>query len=89
VIVNYTSQSLEAAKAAPIDADLNEAGVEVVNQVLQNYLEDGDPMLRFEVDNADVGPVSPSPSDSLKFTWEACIEVHILYREELEVPDPF
>jgi hypothetical protein len=86
-IIDYTDQSLLAAQAAPVPADLNPAGVGVVNEALQAYLDGAYPILVFEVNNGSVEP-SPSPSDRLVFTWEACITIHILYQEEVEVPDP-
>jgi hypothetical protein len=86
-IIDYTDQSLLAAQAEPVQAQLNEAGVSIVNEALQAYLDGGYPMLRFEIDNGSVEP-APSASDRLVFTWEACIKIHILHREEVEVPDP-
>jgi hypothetical protein len=87
-IIDYTDQSLLAAQPAPIPAALSLGGVSVVNEALQAYLDGDYPMLRFEVNNGSVAP-EPSPSDRLVFKWEACIKIHVLYQEELEVPDPF
>jgi hypothetical protein len=86
-IIAYTDQSLLAAMPEPVPADLDEDGVAVVNQALQAYLDGGSPGLEFEVRNGSVTP-PPSAADPLVFTWEACIKIHILYREEVEVPDP-
>ncbi len=86
-IIDYTDQSLLAAQPAPVPAPLNSAGVSVINEALQDYIDGGYPMLRFEVNNGSVTP-SPSASDRLVFTWEACIKIHVLYQEELKVPDP-
>lgn len=86
-IIDYTDQSLLAAQPAPLPASLNSAGVSIVNEALQDYIDGGYPVLRFEVNNGSVTP-APSASDRLIFTWEACIKIHVLYQEELEVPDP-
>lgn len=86
-VVNYTDQSLIAAQPAPVTASLDADGVLVINQALQDYLDGGYPTLRFTVQNGSVDP-SPSPSDPIVFTWEACIKIHVSYQEELEVPDP-
>jgi hypothetical protein len=86
-IVSYTAQSVEAAEPVPVQASLDADGVQVINDALADYLNGGYPMLRFEVVNGDVSP-TPSEADRLVFTWESCIKVHILYQEELEVPDP-
>ncbi len=86
-IIDYTDQSLLAAQPAPLPASLNSAGVSIVNEALQAYLNSGYPMLRFEVNNGSVKP-TPDGSNRLIFTWEACIKIHVLYQEELEVPDP-
>lgn len=86
-IINYTNQSLLAAQPAPVAASLNADGVLIVNQALQDYLDGGYPVLVFEVVNGTVDP-DPSSSDPIVFDWEACIKIHILYQEEVEVPDP-
>ena len=86
-IIDYAGVSLLAAQASAINASLNEDGVQVVNQALQDYIDGGYPMLRFEVNNGSVTP-APSAADPIVFAWEACIKIHVLYREELEVPDP-
>jgi len=86
-ILTYTDQSLVAAMPEAVPADLNSDGVAVVNEALQAYLDGGYPMLKFEVHNGTVQP-APSPTDSLVFAWEACIKIHVVYSEELEVPDP-
>jgi hypothetical protein len=86
-IIAYTNQSLIAAQPAPIAAHLDAAGVSVVNEALQAYIDGGSPMLRFEVNNGIVDP-EPDESDRLVFTWEACIALHVVYREEVDVPDP-
>jgi hypothetical protein len=86
-ILNYTNQSLLGAQAEPIVASLHTEGVNIVDQALEDYLNGQSPMLRFSVNNGSVDP-APSELDPLVFTWEACIRIHIVYQEDLEVPDP-
>ena len=86
-VITYTDQSLLAAMPEAVPAGLVGAGVDVVNEALQAYLDGGSPVLEFEVRNGSVKP-APSTQDPLVFTWEACIKIHILYRAEVEVPDP-
>ena len=70
-IIDYTDQSLRAAQPAPVPAPLDSAGVTIVNEALQAYIDGGYPDLRFEVNNGSVKP-APDASDRLIFTWEAC-----------------
>jgi hypothetical protein len=86
-IIEYTEQSLMAAQAAPVGASLDADGVALVNQALQDYLDGDYPMLRLEVNNGSVEP-APNADDRLVFTWEACMKIHVLYEEEVDVPDP-
>jgi hypothetical protein len=86
-VIAYTNQSLLAAMPEPVPAKLKEEGVDVVNEALQVYLDGGSPVLEFEIRHGSVEP-TPSPEDPLVFTWEACIKIHVLYREDIEVPDP-
>jgi hypothetical protein len=88
-LVEYTSQSLEAALGVETPAALDPAGVTLINDALDDFVNgDDDVTLIFAVNNGDVGPTSPSPADRLVFTWRACVVVHVLVAEELEVPDP-
>ena len=86
-VIEYTDQSLLAAQPAPVPAVLDTAGVSVLNEAFQDYLDGAYPILVFEVNNGSVEQ-EPSEIDPLVFTWEACIKIHVLYQEELEVPDP-
>jgi hypothetical protein len=88
VIVDYASQALSGCTDEPVFADLNEDGVELVNDAIEDYLNGMEPMLRFEVHNGDCAP-SPSPVDRLVFEWEACVLYYAVVRDTLSVPDPF
>lgn len=87
VILYYTDQSLEDARPEPVRATLDPAGVGILNQAFEDYLDGDSPVLRFSAHNGSVEP-APSELDPIVFTWEACIKIHIVYREELDVPDP-
>lgn len=71
--INMTSQSLKDAKGKPTYADLNSAGVELVNRALESLLEGGDPRLVMTLIPGGIVP-APSPSDPLTFKWNACVE---------------
>ena len=70
VIVDYASQALSDCTDAPVFADLNEDGVNLINDAIEDYLNGMDPILLFKVQNGDCDP-SPSESDRLVFEWEA------------------
>jgi len=71
--VNMTSQSLMDAKGKPTYADLNSAGVELVNRALQSLLDGGDPRLVLTLIPGGIDP-EPSMSDPCSFKWNACVE---------------
>jgi hypothetical protein len=70
--VNMTSQSLMAAKGKPVPANLNAAGVAVVNRALQDLLTGGNPRLIVEMVSDNIVP-APSHSDPLDFGWNASV----------------
>jgi hypothetical protein len=73
LFVNETSQSLLDAKGKPTYADLNSAGVELVNRALEDLLDGADPRLVLTLIPGGIDP-APSPSDPLSFKWNACVE---------------
>jgi hypothetical protein len=86
-IVTYTQQSLQAALGVEVNAVLDEAGVTTLNHVLEDYIENGTfPTVIFEVVNDFVVP-EPTPQDMLVFDWTACIQLHIVVEEDVELPD--
>ena len=88
-LVTYTSQSVLAALNNSVPAVLDPAGVELLNQALEEYIADtADPVLEFAVENRNVDP-NPSALDMLVFDWRGCVAIHIVAGISLEVPDPF
>lgn len=88
-IVNYSSQSVQAALGIMIPADLNGAGVALLNRALADFIAGSNPILRFEVHNGSVGPTPPDAQDRMIFDWKGCIVIHVVVSQELDVPDPF
>jgi hypothetical protein len=77
-LVTYTSQSVLGALNNSIPAVLDPAGVELINQALEDYIADtADPVLEFSVENGDVNP-DPSAQDMLVFDWTGCVGIHIV-----------
>jgi hypothetical protein len=68
--VNMTTQSLWDASGRPTPADLNSAGVAVIDRALQDLLAGGDPRLIVEMVSDDITP-APTMSDPLEFNWLA------------------
>lgn len=88
-LVTYTSQSVLAALNNSVPAILDPAGVELLNDALEDYITGtADPVIEFSVENGDVEP-NPSVSDMLVFDWRGCVAIHIVAGISLEVPDPF
>ncbi|MBM3307928.1 MAG: hypothetical protein FJY74_06355 [Candidatus Eisenbacteria bacterium] len=90
-VVNYTSQSLMDAYGEPVFADLVQAGVDLINDAIDDYIENTthpNPVLLFKVVNGDCDP-NPSVADPLVFEWDACVQFYVVIRKTLEVPDPF
>jgi hypothetical protein len=90
VIVNPTSQSLMGAMAAPVPADLNSDGVDLINEAIADYLAGLNPVVEFWVEygTGDVDP-APTAGNPLEFTWEGCLKLYIDFIEELDVYDMF
>jgi hypothetical protein len=73
LFVEETSQSLRDAKGKPTYADLNSAGVSVVNRALESLLDGEDPRLVLTLIPGGISP-APTASDPLTFKWNACVE---------------
>jgi hypothetical protein len=88
-MVEYTDQSLNAAYLTPTDADLDAAGVAIINGAFDSFLVDpyAPIVLTFTTENDAVTP-GPTPSDPLDFIWKACLKIHVVYGETFELPDP-
>lgn len=87
-LINYTEQSLLAALGTRTRVSLAPAGTGVLERALDSFRLGTDPSLLFEINNGTVDP-PPSSVDSLIFDWNACIVLHVIVAQELEVPDPF
>jgi hypothetical protein len=89
-LVSYTSQSLQDALDNSTAAILDTAGVAVIDAALADFLMNpyASIVLTFAVENGSVVP-PPTPEDPLHFIWEACVQLHMVYSEEFDVPDPF
>lgn len=89
-IVNYASQSVQAALGQKIAAPLEQPGVDVVNQAMDDFLADvvPPPVLEFQVQHSSITP-TPTPSDPMVFEWRAWLNVQLVGSETFEIPDPF
>jgi hypothetical protein len=81
--VNMTSQSLQAAKGKPVPADLNSAGVAIVNHALTDLKNGGDPRLIVEMVSDNIVP-APSPSDPLEFSWLAQVTFQVVIKVKVK-----
>lgn len=72
LFIPTTSQSLLDAKGKPTPADMNAAGVDVINRALADLLEGMNPRLVLTMVDGTVDP-APSPEDPLTFKWNACV----------------
>jgi hypothetical protein len=75
--VNMTSQSLLGAKGKPVPADLNAAGVAIVNAALSDLKNGGDPRLIVEMVSDNIVP-APTASDPLAFSWLAQVTFQVV-----------
>jgi hypothetical protein len=87
-LITYTSQSVTGALNKTIPAQLDSAGVALIDSAFVDFINGGNPILEFQVVNSAVSP-PPSQSDPIVFDWNACIWVDFVIKTDLEVPDPF
>jgi hypothetical protein len=90
-ITNYSQVSIPAALDKKLQADLNQAGVGLLNQALADFLIGDNPILEFQIESlsADISP-DPSVANPMMFTWKAWLVFQILLNQEIEnVPDVF
>src|SRR5262249_55474798 len=83
-ILNYTSQSVQAALGKKIPATLQEPGVDLINQALQDFIDGGNPILTFTINNGSTTPV-PSVADPMIFNWRAWLAVQIILKQEVKI----
>ena len=74
ILVNQTTLNLSDLKGKGEGANLNQEGVNIVDQALSDTVNGGNPILLVTMVGTDVTP-TPSTSDPLIFTWTACIDV--------------
>ncbi|MFC1799569.1 hypothetical protein ACFL2Z_01490 [Candidatus Eisenbacteria bacterium] len=88
-MVHYTNQSLDAAYLTPTAADLDAAGVAIINGAFDSFLANpyAPIILTFTTENDAVTPL-PTGGDPLDFKWKACMKIHVIYEEKFEIPDP-
>jgi hypothetical protein len=87
-LVNYTSQSLREALGTTVPAEIDSAGVALLDGAFADFLAGGNPILTFQVANSDVVP-PPSESNPIRFDWKACVWIDFVTKSEVSVPDPF
>lgn len=87
-IVTYESQSVAGALGQKIAAPLDQAGVDVVNQALDDFLAGAYPVLEFRVQHSTIVPL-PSPIDPMVFDWRAWFNIQLVGSESFAIPDPF
>ncbi len=73
LLVSFDNESIQGYKGKPTNADLNGAGVALLNRALDDLLGGADPQVRVELMGESITP-EPSPSDPLDFRWLACVE---------------
>jgi hypothetical protein len=90
VIVDYASQSVQAALGQKIPANLNQAGVDLINTALDDFINNNaNPVLTFQVEHGTIAPSTPTPGDPMIFEWRAWLAVQLIAEQTVEVPDPF
>ncbi len=90
VIVDYTSQSVQAALGKKIAAPLEPLGVDLINDALNDFINNNqNPVLTFEVQHGTILPNTPTPGDPMVFDWRAWLAIQIIIPQTVEVPDPF
>ncbi len=77
VFVDLTEQSLKEAQGKAVPADLNSAGVDLVNQALSGLLAGQMPRLILTMDGGTIAPV-PSVVDPLSFSWRATVTFQVV-----------
>jgi len=75
--VHFVNKSLKSLSGAPTDAQLDAAGVELVNDALAALVAGEDPRLVLIVNNETVTP-TPSESDPMEFKILACVKFQIV-----------
>lgn len=87
-IMNYTSQSVQAALNKKLPAKLESGGVDLVNKALDDFVEGQNPVLTFRISNATAAP-TPNDGDPMIFDWRAWLAIQVILEQEVSIPDPF
>ena len=87
-LASYASQSVQGALGKKIPVPLEQAGVDVINGALDDFLANGTPILEFQVQQGDIVP-PPSGADPMVFDWRAWLAIQLITTKTVEVPDPF
>jgi hypothetical protein len=73
LLISFSDESVDGLKGKPASANLNSAGVELINRALDDLLGGGDPQVKIELVDESFSP-EPSESDPLQAVWLACVE---------------
>lgn len=87
-ILNYTAQSVQAALGKKIPATLEQPGVDLINQALDDFVAGQNPVLAFTINNGSTTP-APSGIDPMIFDWRAWLAIQVIVSQEVTIPDPF
>jgi hypothetical protein len=86
-VIEYTDQSVAEALNNTKKAKLKGDGVSLLNAALHDYIHNGAfPSITFTVVSGGVTP-EPTPANPMIFSWQACIKLHIIFEEEVELPE--
>jgi len=91
VFIALDTVSVIEAMPAPIGAELEPPGVDIIDQAFEDFIAGANPILVFTVvsETGDVDP-EPTPGDPMVFTWDACVTVQVVTTIDIEnIPDPY
>lgn len=63
---------------------LEEAGVDVIDQALDDFIAGENPVLRITVVSGDIDP-DPSAVDPMEFSWEFCLFIQVITTLDTEI----
>lgn len=88
-LFSYDGVSVKGALGQKIVANLEPAGVGVINAALESFVTDvtSEPVLQFETSNESVTP-SPSAQDRIIFDWTVWVRYQILTPKTFDKFDP-
>ena len=88
IIPFQTGVSVMALEGVEVTVPLDPAGVALINQALEDFLNGENPVLVFTVVSTtdDITP-DPTPDNMMIFDWKACIVGQIVLSDTVSVPD--